>query len=145
MSGFVLADERSTTKDRDSRRDFVRSMYESHAFAVRGNCEQLEDISEVDMGNVVVCGGWSTSDFWVQMLADVLCKPVLRPAVAEATSIGTAVCAGVGAGLYKTMQEGVDALVRRQTMVEPNEVNRDSYDQVYQAWRRLRSLALPQG
>jgi len=137
LEGFVLTNYSATIAETDSRRHFARSILESHAFAVRANCEQLQAISGRAVDRVTVCGGWSGSDYWTQMLADCLGVPVERPAVAEATSAGAIVCAGVGAGEYGDMSEAVQALVVKRAPLEPDVTNGAAYDQAYKLWRSL--------
>ncbi|MEP9379871.1 glycerol kinase GlpK [Aquabacter sp. CN5-332] len=47
-----------------------------------------------------VDGGMTASEYTMQRLADLLCAPVDRPAVKEATALGAAYLAGLASGLY---------------------------------------------
>ena len=51
-------------------------------------------------GALRVDGGASRSDTLMQIQADALGTPVERLAIAEASALGAAICAGVGAGLW---------------------------------------------
>ena len=52
-----------------------------------------------------VDGGASANDLLMQMQADLLGIPVVRPAVIETTALGAAYLAGLGTGLYAGTQE----------------------------------------
>lgn len=47
-----------------------------------------------------VDGGMTASEYTMQRLADLLCAPVDRPAVKEATALGAAYLAGLASGIY---------------------------------------------
>ncbi|HYN46531.1 MAG TPA: glycerol kinase GlpK [Allosphingosinicella sp.] len=52
-----------------------------------------------------VDGGMSANDWLAQDLADMLDLPVERPAFVETTALGAAMLAGVGAGLFASLEE----------------------------------------
>ncbi|MDY7080571.1 MAG: FGGY-family carbohydrate kinase, partial [Chloroflexota bacterium] len=90
---------------------------------------------------LTVCGGCSVSDFWMQMVADTMGVVVDRPAISEASAVGAAICAGVGAGEYADLAQGVDALVTRQDRFEPAVESLPAYDRAYNRWLELRAGA----
>jgi glycerol kinase len=51
-----------------------------------------------------VDGGAAANGFLCQFQADMLDVPVVRPAVIETTGLGAAFLAGLGAGVWKTLQ-----------------------------------------
>jgi glycerol kinase len=53
-----------------------------------------------------VDGGMTANDWLAQDLADMLDLEVERPAFVETTALGAAMLAGVGAGLFKSLDEG---------------------------------------
>jgi glycerol kinase len=52
-----------------------------------------------------VDGGMAQNGFFLQRLADILAVPILRPKMAEATAFGAACLAGLGSGVYKSLQD----------------------------------------
>ena len=50
-------------------------------------------------------GGMVANDWMAQDLADVLNIDVERPAFIETTALGAAMLAGVGAGVYQTLEQ----------------------------------------
>jgi glycerol kinase len=73
--------------------------YQSHdlkeAFAADG----------ADWSRLRIDGGMVANDWMAQDLADVLAVPVDRPTFAETTALGAAMLAGVGAGLFRDLEE----------------------------------------
>lgn len=114
------------------RAEIVRAAMESTCYAVRANCEMLEEVSNRAMPALRLAGGQSRSPYWVQMQADILRKPVLLPGVTEASGWGAAICAGIGIGIWRQPAD-----VETTTLAELVEPQTDSaalYDDLYQAW-----------
>jgi glycerol kinase len=58
-----------------------------------------------DWGTLKIDGGMAANDWLAQDLADVLSVPVERPGFVETTALGAAMLAGVGCGLFASLQE----------------------------------------
>ncbi|SOB87774.1 glycerol kinase [Sphingomonas guangdongensis] len=58
-----------------------------------------------DWATLRIDGGMVANDWMAQDLADVLALPVERPAFVETTALGAAMLAGVGCGLFRTLEE----------------------------------------
>ncbi|HEY4443119.1 MAG TPA: glycerol kinase GlpK [Steroidobacteraceae bacterium] len=65
-----------------------------------------------------VDGGMSRNNLFMQRLADVLGMAVRRPANAESTAFGAACLAGLGCGLYRSIED-IAAMSRSETRFEP--------------------------
>src|ERR1700688_2235317 len=65
-----------------------------------------------------VDGGMSQNNLFMQRLADVLGIPVWRPTNPESTAFGAACLAGLGCGLYRSLDD-IAALRRSETRFEP--------------------------
>ncbi len=81
-------------------------------------------------------GGGSRNELWNQLRADVCRLPVLVTERKEATSVGAAVCAWMGAGEYGSLEEGESALPDDATVVEPSE-QADRYEGLYARYRTI--------
>jgi glycerol kinase len=64
-----------------------------------------------DWAELRIDGGMVANDWMAQDLADMLDIPVERPAFIETTAMGAAMLAGVGAGLYPSLEAA--AVMRR--------------------------------
>ena len=61
---------------------------------------------------MLVCGGGGKSEFWRQMLCDIFAVPVKTAESSEGPALGVAVLAAVGAGIYESVEEACDTMVR---------------------------------
>lgn len=82
-------------------------------------------------------GGGSRSDPWVQLSADILGRPFLRPEITEAGVLGAAIIAGVGAGIFSSFAEGVEGMVRIERVFEPDPRWGERYRDRYREYKRL--------
>ena len=80
------------------RAELARAALEGIAFRVREVVEATEAAMGSSAGEVRVDGGLSASDALMQIQADALQRPVVRPADVETTARGAALLAGMAAG-----------------------------------------------
>ena len=70
----------------------------------------MEEGGAADVHELRVDGGAAENDFLMQFQADLLDLPVIRPRSLETTAVGAALLAGLGVGLYPS----VEGLAHRQ-------------------------------
>ena len=117
----------STTKD-----DFARAILEGVGY----NLKVILDIFDLrePIKNMLLIGGGAKGEVWQQILADIWQKPLMIPEyLEEATSIGAAVCAGVGIGAYSSFSATKD-FNRVVKTVYPNPENFALYQRMYRAF-----------
>jgi autoinducer 2 (AI-2) kinase len=112
----------------------IRALEEQAAYAARGHLGIIEALTGRTYDDIVFTGGAAKGRLWPQIVADVLGVAVKVPAVVESTALGAALYAGLGAGLYRDLQEVVDRVVRFDRTVEPDRRNRAVYDEGYGTW-----------
>jgi sugar (pentulose or hexulose) kinase len=122
--------------DRPPRGEILRAYVESIAFAIRGNCEQIEAGSGRSIPRLTVSGGMTRSPTLVRILADILGIPVAVAAVPESASLGCAILAAIGVGAYGSLAEAVAAMTRTRT-IEPEASRASDYGDRYRKWREL--------
>lgn len=93
---------------------------------------------------IVLIGGGAKGRVWAQILADIWDKPLTIPRyLEEATSMGAAVCAGVGIGAFPDYSV-IDRFNPEDTKILPREENRARYAQLYrifnEAYEALRGV-----
>jgi len=120
-----------------NRGAFGRSILENVAYAVRANVEQLVQISGQDVTKLNVCGGLARSGLFVQIVADVCQQAVQVPRVREASCLGAAICAAVGAGVYPDLPSAAEAMVHWEPSTEPSPANARAYRGLYRNWIKL--------
>jgi sugar (pentulose or hexulose) kinase len=115
---------------------FVRAILESVAFSLRDNIELLEE-SGISCTEIVSLGGAARSSLWLQVKADVLQRRIKSMRCEETTSLGTAVLAAAGTGLFANIAEAVEAMVHPAATITPDLANSKIYDNVFKQYKEL--------
>ena len=97
-----------------SREHIIRAAQESIAYQVADLVEAMEKDTGIPLSALNADGGASRDSFLMQFQADILHKPILRPAVTETTALGAAGLAGLAVGMWGSLEElrGLRALSR---------------------------------
>jgi ribulose kinase len=99
-----------------------------------GSRHIIEDLAEAGfhVDGLYACGGGARSELWLQIHADVTGIPLYLPALThEASVLGTAICAAVGAGLFPDLKTGAEAMVHLVRQIDPNPENHSVYLDLY--------------
>jgi autoinducer 2 (AI-2) kinase len=114
--------------------DFIRASLENISYAIKGNIEQLEEISKKNSQIVRVTGGMSNNNLWLEILANVTGKKVVSTSFYEGTSIGSVICAAVGTGIYKDFKEAIKEIVKYKKEIKPDETV-EIYNRKFKDWK----------
>ena len=124
-----------------SRGEILKGIIEGATFYIKA-CVNSLPATGTEIQDFRAVGGGSKSDVWIQMSADILGRPFIRPKITEAGALGAAIMAGAGCGIFHSILEGVNAMVHLDTSFEPNMQQQQRYEQrfeIYQkAWPFLR-------
>ena len=120
---------------------FLRATMESVAFMLRENVELLNSLG-VEVEEVRALGGAAKSPFWLQMMADVLGRPVVTMKCQEAACLGAALLAGAGAGIYPSLEEAVHSIVATRSRFAPDTKASQTYEKHYQHFLKTSSVLL---
>lgn len=116
-----------------SRAAFSRSVLESVAYAIRANIERLETITGSEMQHLNVCGGMTRSNTFRDILSNVIHSDLFVAEEVEGTAIGAALCAGVGANVFPSLEDASDLLIKKKIQL-PTTNLKDKYDNLYKIW-----------
>ncbi len=108
-----------------TRADVLRAVLEGITY----NLEIILGIfrREIEIDSMIVIGGGAQSAVWRQMMADVYNVEVHKPHyLEEATSMGAAVIAGIGAGLFENFSV-TDRFVQIEAVHRPDPAARAAY------------------
>jgi len=128
----------SSADDPERRRHLARSIVEGLAFALKANVDQTEAASGVRASRLRMAGGLSRSAFFTQLVSEVLERPIEVAAVPEATALGAAICAGVGAGIFDDLADGAARIARVARVCTPGDTASAAYRELYAGWNDLR-------
>ena len=107
--------------------DMLRAVMEGVTFSQRDSVEILKGMG-VSIDGMLACGGGGTSKLWRQMLADTYNCAVRTVVSKEGPALGVAILAGVGAGLYPSVQEGCRRVIRLNPPQDPIAENVPKYE-----------------
>lgn len=125
---------------RHGRGVLARAMLEGAAFAIRVQLELLRGAG-APITELRVSGGDTRLVTWNRIKSDVTGLPV-RSIPGDAATAGAAMLAGLGAGIYRDVDEAIARCVRPDTAIEPAAASRDTYDQAYRRYVKLAASAV---
>lgn len=110
------------------RRHIVRAALEAMAYQTDDVLTLMESDSGTEISALRVDGGASANGFLCSFQAGISGKRVIRPSNTETTSLGAAFLAGLGCGLYSSLEE-ITSLSSSSTVFEPkmSKTDRESY------------------
>jgi sugar (pentulose or hexulose) kinase len=119
-----------------TKEDLVRSIYEGVAFATKDNIRLFEEAG-IQPRVIRLVGGGARSEVWAQIIADVTGYEIEIPAGEEFGAKGSALEAGVVAGLYKDPFQAVERTTRIIKRFQPILANQEKYSKLLKLYRRL--------
>jgi xylulokinase len=101
--------------------------------------DALEDIHQ-NINGLSITGGGAQSELWSQMVSDVLNKPLQH--CKGDSSLGAAILAAHGAGLFPTLQAAQSALMPATRTIHPRPDAAAIYTRLYGEYRTRRAAFL---
>lgn len=123
-----------------SRAHVARAALEAIAYQVRDVAAAMTRGPQASLSEIRADGGGAGNDFLLQFQADITGVPVLRAATLEATALGAAHLAGLGVGMWRTVDE-LAALIRAPQRFEPA-MEAARREELLQGWERAVQAAL---
>jgi xylulokinase len=118
-----------------TRAHMMRAVLEGSAFGLRDLLEAMRGTG-LDVSRITIVGGGAKGALWRQIKADVTGLPVRVPESVETTATGAAILAAVGAGVYSSVADAVEAFVAfRPEEHHPNPETGDAYKEAYGLYR----------
>ena len=122
----------------------VRALLEGVAFSLRDSIEIFSELG-TNVSSVRLGGGGAKSKLWRKIQADVYRTPVEIAAEDEGAAFGAAILAGVGAGVWSSVDEACDATIAIAERIDPEaspelERNYAAYRKLYEALRPVTEI-----
>ena len=121
---------------RSGRPQMARAILEGVAYGLRDSLEIIRGMG-VKITQVRASGGGARSGLWRQIQADVFNTELVTITVDEGPAFGVALLAGVGAGIFKTVQEACEKTIRLKDRTQPTAANVATYELFYRTYRSL--------
>jgi autoinducer 2 (AI-2) kinase len=135
--GFDIANPSTSGK-----KECFRAIEEAAAYAAEGHRLVIEELIEADVSEGVLTGGAAKGTLWPQIVADVLGIPIGIPRVKESTALGAALYAGVGCGVFGSLDEVLGDVVSMERIVEPDERSHEIYAELFSSWLDVYRMSL---
>lgn len=117
-----------------TKEHFTRAIVEGISLSLMDRIIIAENAG-VEIDKIIVAGGGSKNDIWRQMLTDMIGKPTLVSKTEEATSLGAAMMAAAGAGIYPSVEEACKNMSSTCNEMQPNSENKERYALLYKLYK----------
>jgi sugar (pentulose or hexulose) kinase len=124
-----------------TRGHFVRALLEGVAYLLRQNLESIESTG-ININEICSTGGGARSSLWNQIKSDVCAKPILTLENEETALLGDAILAGVACGVFHSIEEGCQNLVKVEQTFDPGP-DSIAYSSAYQRYCELDQQLAP--
>lgn len=118
------------------KKHLMRSVMEGVAFSLRDCLEVLKEM-QISVSDMAAAGGGGSSRLWRQILADVFSLPIQTVQSNEGPSLGAAILAGTGTGIYKTVEDGCSTVINYGNAQLPDPEASKQYEKYYCLYNSL--------
>jgi xylulokinase len=119
-----------------NRSNMIRAVMEGVAYS-QLECVDVFREMRVPVNDMIAIGGGGRSSVWRQMLSDMYGCPVSTLKTDEGPAFGVAILAGVGAGIYDSVESACDALISRKSTQQPDLSTNKQYLEYYELYKKL--------
>lgn len=116
------------------RPHFIRSILEAVAFILKSDFDYLEYNGDVELR---ITGGGAYGSLWPQIKADVTGYRLATLTETECACLGSAMLAGVGAGVYSSIRAAASKTVQIKQIYTPSGAD---YSEAYRAYQNLDTM-----
>jgi len=120
-----------------NRNDFLRSVLEGAAFAIRQVVEILQEERQLNISEIRIGGAAAANSLWNQIITDVLGKSVVSLTQAHTEVLGAAVLAGVGIGAYPDYATALEQVVVVDREFQPDPDAHAAYNHLFPIYKEL--------
>lgn len=121
---------------RTTRDMMIRSLLEGVTFGMRDALQIMQEMN-IPITQVRASGGGARSAFWRQLQADIYKQPIVLTNASEGPAYGVALLAGVGTGIWSSVEQAAKACIRETKKIKPRPKNAEFYDRIYPVYQEL--------
>ena len=122
---------------RHTAQHMTQAVLEGVGFGLRDSFTLIEGSGLPQANQVRISGGGARSSEWRQILANILNAELVTVNTTEGAAFGTALLAGVGAGIWPDVESAADAVITITGSTSPDESTAEAYDAHYRLYREL--------
>lgn len=118
------------------KKEIIKAVLEGITYEMMINLECL-DQAGVEVNELRAVGGGAKSDYWLQLKANMMGKKIVSLNITEAGTLGVAMLAGTAAGIYNSLEEAVDKLVKIKKEFYPDKEKYQLYQQRFEIYKKI--------
>ena len=119
-----------------TRADMTQAMLEGVAFAIC-DCVEIARAQGIQIESSTICGGGAKSPLWRTIFANVLNITLTVPETEQGPGYGGAMLAAVACGVYPSVEDCAEKLVRARSEVHPQPELTALYEKRYAEWHSM--------
>ena len=119
------------------KEDLFRAVIEGVNYQFLDIMNAMQSGLKETFDNIIVAGGVAQNEFLVQNKADMLGKPVHVAENTDASPLGAAMLAGVGVGLYQSIDHAYEMVKGSSKTYTPNPELTAEYTELFQIYKQL--------
>lgn len=119
-----------------TRKDMLRAVMEGVSYSLK-DCNDILKEMGVEVDEMMACGGGGRSPIWRQMLADMYNCKVKTVTAKEGPALGVAILAGVGTGIYESVQAACDKVLKIDKECTPISEHTEKYAAYHKVYQEL--------
>jgi xylulokinase len=121
---------------RTTRPMLIRALLEGVTFGMRDALGIMQAM-QIPISQIRASGGGARSEFWRQLQADIYRKPIVTINAAEGPAYGAALLAGVGIGVWNSVEQAASCCIKETRKLNPNKKLAEIYDRSYAVYSKL--------
>ena len=114
----------------------IRSIMEGVSYSLKDCMEVIKEIG-IEVEEIRLAGGGNRSPLWRQMQSDMFEKDVVVLDSTEGPALGAALLAGTGVGIYQSVQQACEKVIKKKSIQTPNKDSVELYKTNYELYKRL--------
>jgi xylulokinase len=114
----------------------LRAVMEGVSYSL-SDCNDILKEMGIEVDQMMACGGGGKSPIWRQMLSDMYECGVKTVEQTEGPALGVAILAGVGCGIYESVESACDAMISEDKSAEPESVQAELYKKYHSLYKKL--------
>ncbi|MBQ6675139.1 MAG: xylulokinase [Ruminococcus sp.] len=119
-----------------TKKHMLRAVMEGVSYSLR-DCVEVFREMDINVSDMMACGGGGSSPLWRSMLADLYNCPVKTASSKEGPALGVALLASVGAGIYSSVPEACKAVVAVDKTQQPDPAKVPEYEKFYKLYTEI--------
>lgn len=119
-----------------TRHDILKGILDSLCYELRFNMDTMEKAG-IRIRKLRAAGGGARSPLWLQTKSDVTGQVIETLECKEAGCLGSAVLAAAGAGIYDTVRQAAEKMVRTDKSYSPCLEQAKKYEEQYRRYQML--------